>query len=196
MRPTLSSWALKELRANTPLVVVLHGFCERGRPRAVLQMLPTWLTESTHVSLAVPVLQEGLWCEETLARTIRELVDRHSLLSVRLLGISIGGSAVWNLLALEPLLFESAVVLAATPSCAVVLDVALGLIGLRLRRRSPPASCTAKVTAYVGALDPLLAGAHRVPRFSTLVTIPWCGHRVWDEAFRDPSVRSVLVGEA
>ena len=187
-------FAVHRVLKDVPLVVVLHGFCERGRPLQVVEQLPPWLLRDDQISVVAPVLTSGLWCEEKVLQTIQPIIKRSQPSSVRLLGISIGGNAVWNLLALDPRLFDTAVVIASVPHRSIILDLSLCCIGLRITRHPLPRTRIAtRVIVFVGQYDPLLLGPWCLPNYAELTRVPNRCHRIWDVAFSDTRVQTILT---
>jgi predicted peptidase len=102
--PFAKSWATPPLRSRYPAFVVVPQFPARsavyrdeGKPTA-----SSSATRSLHVGLALI---------DELVRTLP--IDRQRVYAA---GFSMGGSAVWNAMALRPGLFSAAVVVAGVPN--------------------------------------------------------------------------------
>lgn len=188
-------YAVFKICHGAPLVFVLHGFCERKRPKAIQNQLPAWLKGAKNVSVVAPMLMSGLWDETQVYNNVKQVCQEANASSVRLIGISIGGSAAWNLVATHPTLFETVIIISASPEPSLALDGLLRLFGLAIKRRRQPDVCATHVVAVNGVFDPLfcLSGV-RLPRHAVRVRFCSRGHQVWDLAFRDERVQELLVG--
>jgi predicted peptidase len=97
--PLAKSWATAERRAQYPVYVLIPQFSTRSAEYA---------NGSSH---ATPALHAALALVEQMKRELPVDASR-----VYALGFSMGGSAVWNALALKPRLFSRAAVVAGVPN--------------------------------------------------------------------------------
>ena len=176
-------YAIYSICEGAPLVFVLHGFCERNNPKAITNRLPAWLRYARNVSVVAPVLVRGLWNETQVNKLISQVQKDANASSVRLVGISIGGSAAWNLIAMYPNLYESAVIIAASPGTSFVLDALLRLFGLAIKREQQSNTSATHVIAVNGVMDPLFCFAKiRLPPYAVKLRFWSRGHQVTDLA--------------
>ena len=117
--------------------------------------------------------------------------------SIRVLGISIGGTAAWNLLhSPTQIVLEGVVIISASETRAHLLDCLLACAGARLHRIAPRDGFSASVIAVNGRLDPLFLGHDPVRSCGVQrLSYPYAGHRVWKLAYKDESVQRLLLGD-
>jgi predicted peptidase len=179
-------------RRRWPLVLHLHGAGERGRdPWTLLQKdLPRRLEHAPRFGFIVvspQCPQRTTWTPllPVLLEMLDELVPalRANVRRVHVTGPSMGGSGTWQLIALDPGRFASAV-----PICASVPPLH-GWPGRAARAAS------VSVWAFQGARDPVipvsepraLRAAHREGGGrSRLTVLPGVGHEVWTPAYANP----------
>lgn len=136
-------WASPMLRDRYPAFVAVPQFPTRS---AVYRDAGTPAASST----ATPSLHAGLALIDELVRTLP--VDRQRIYAI---GFSMGGSAVWNAMALRPELFRAAVAVAGVPNSDALLHGSTRLLLVHGDADvENPFTATARV--YEGARNPRL----------------------------------------
>lgn len=186
-------------RRRWPLLLHLHGAGERGHDvRGLLRSdLPRRLERAPRLRFVVVSPQcppRTTWTPllPTLLELLDELVPalRANPRRVHVSGSSMGGSGTWQLIALDPGRFASAV-----PICATVPPLA----GWPARAGR---AATVAVWAFHGARDPVISvrqpralrAAHQAHGGrSRLTVLPGIGHEAWTAAYGDPRLWTWLA---
>lgn len=196
--PTFVSGDASTLRTGDTLLVMLHGLFERGMYTEIVDSIPNWAKNTPHLQIFAPCLPlDRMWSGRHVMDDLHDyLATAECPHRINIVGFSMGGYAVREILSSHPAYFDVAVIIAAGDQPAWLLKTLLwGVMCVIPPRYTSTVEVRTRRIAVYGALDPLLIGS-RMSECENVLRYKFSGHQIWSDALRDPRVRDALQGTA